>query len=152
MRVYAHITNLAMFAFVQVGALVLHHTASGQSPVISANPHTNSKPKPKPKRPQQRDAYREELSQLLEKHAVACTKDDDCDALGVGSMACGGPSEFVPVAKATLAKIQSTVSELTSTIAEMDQTRNNEASAVGICLALLKPKLICLSGKCEAAK
>jgi hypothetical protein len=144
MRIYSQITMLAMFAFVQVGAWFLHHTANGQTPVTST--------KPKPKRPQQRDAYREELSQLLEKNAVACTKDDDCDALGVGSMACGGPSEFVPVAKATLAKIQSTANELTSTIAEMDQARNKEASAVGICLALAKPKLICLSGKCEAAK
>lgn len=152
MRIYAQIATLTTIAFVFVGVFVLPHTANGQASVTSRELNTRPETKLRPKRPQQRDAYREELSQLLEKNAVACTKDDDCDALGVGSMACGGPSEFVPVAKATLAKIQSAVSDLTSTIAEMDQARNKEASAVGICLALAKPKLTCLSGKCEAAK
>ncbi len=106
----------------------------------------------KPKRPQQREAYRAELSHLLETNAVSCEKDDDCDALGVGSMACGGPKEFLPVAKATLAKIQSAVHDLTATIAEMDQARNKETGTIGICLALSKPKLACSAGKCEAAK
>lgn len=111
-----------------------------------------SAPQRKAKRPQQREAYRAELSHLLETNAIHCEKDDDCDALGVGSMACGGPKEFLPVAKATLAKVQSSVNDLTATIAEMDQTRNKETGTMGICLALTKPKLTCSAGKCEAVK
>jgi hypothetical protein len=96
-------------------------------------------PTPSPKKRQNREAYRAELGRLLETNHVACTADSDCEAIGVGAMACGGPSEFVPASKATIAKIQTAVTDLTKVIEEMDQTQNREKSMVGICLALAKP-------------
>ena len=107
-------------------------------------------PTPSPKKRQNREAYREELGRLLETNHVACTSDNDCEAIGVGAMACGGPIEFVPASKATIAKIQTAVTDLTKAIEEMDQAQNREKSMVGICLALSKPDLKCQAGKCAA--
>lgn len=109
-------------------------------------------PTPAPKKRQTREAYREELGRLMDSNHVACAKDTDCEALGVGAMACGGPNEFLPVSKGTIAKIQTAVTDLTKVIEELDVARNRENSTVGICLALAKPDVKCLSGKCVSAK
>lgn len=105
-------------------------------------------PVPPPKKKQSREAYREELGRLIDLNHVSCSADDGCDAIGIGAMACGGPSEFIPASKATIAKIQTSVTELTKVIEEMDQARNKEKSMLGICLALAKPDVKCVSGKC----
>ncbi len=107
-------------------------------------------PTPSPNKRQNREAYRAELGRLLETHHVACIADSDCEAIGVGAMSCGGPSEFVLASKATIAKIQTAVTDLTKVIEEMDQTQNKEKSMVGICLALSKPGVKCQAGKCAA--
>jgi len=107
-------------------------------------------PTPSPKKRQNREAYRAELGRLLGTNHVACIADSDCEAIGVGAMACGGPSEFVPASKATIAKIQTAVTDLTKAIEEMDQAQNKEKSMVGICLALAKPDVKCQAGKCSA--
>jgi hypothetical protein len=135
-----------------LGFLILPLAEAQTSQATNQPTNTSVNQSKRTKRPQQRDAYRAELAQVLESNAVACEKDDDCDALGVGSMACGGPSEYVPVAKATLAKVQAQANDLVTTITELDQTKNKERGAFGICLALVKPKLSCSAGKCEAAK
>ncbi len=109
-------------------------------------------PTPVPKKRQSRAAYREELGRLIDQNHVNCAVDTDCEALGVGAMACGGPSEFLPVTKATLAKISTSVSDLTRAIEELDQAKNKESSQLGICLALAKPDVKCRSGNCVAPK
>lgn len=109
-------------------------------------------PTPSPKKRQSREAFREELGRLIELNHVSCTNDGDCEAIGVGSMACGGPSEFLPASKATIAKIQTAITDLTKVIEEMDQAKNQEKSMMGICLALAKPEVKCQAGKCSAAK
>lgn len=128
--------------------LALTVTAPGPSLVTAAQ----KAPTPPPKKRQTREAFREELGHLLEKNHVSCAKDSDCEAIGVGSMACGGPSEFLAASKATIAKIQTAVSDLSKAIEEMDQARNRETSTMGICLALAKPEVKCLSGKCLTGK
>lgn len=109
-------------------------------------------PTPSPKKRQNREAFREELGRLIEANHVGCVADSDCESIGVGAMACGGPSEFVPASKATIAKIQTAVTDLTKVIEEMDQSQNKEKSMMGICLALTKPEVKCQSGKCTAGK
>jgi hypothetical protein len=109
-------------------------------------------PTPSPKKRQNREAYREELGRLLDANHVACSSDGDCEAIGIGAMACGGPSEFLPASKATVAKIQTAVTDLTKVIQEMDQAQNKENSMLGICLALAKPEVKCQTGKCAAKK
>jgi hypothetical protein len=132
----------------QFFVILLTLTASGPSLGIAAE----KAPTPSPKKKQSREAYREELGRLIEINHVSCTNDGDCEAIGVGSMACGGPSEFLPASKATLAKIQTAITDLTKVIEEMDQARNQEKSMMGICLALAKPEVKCQAGKCSAAK
>lgn len=118
------------------------------SPILSVA--AQKAPTPPPKKRQNRDAYRAELGHLLATNHVACKADSDCETIAVGAMACGGPSEFVPASKATIAKIQTAVTDLTKAIEEMDQAQNRERSMVGICLALANPDVKCQAGKCSA--
>lgn len=128
--------------------ILLALTAAGPSLGTAAE----KAPTPSPRKKQSREAYREELGRLIELNHASCTNDDDCEAIGVGSMACGGPSEFLPASKATIAKIQTAMTDLTKVIEEMDQARNKEKSMMGICLALAKPVVKCQAGKCSVAK
>lgn len=103
----------------------------------------------KPKRPQTRAAYRAELDALMKEHKVACKISLDCEALPLGVKACGGPTEFIVISKATKMKMQDALNDLTKTINEMDTAANE--GKMGTCEALEKPEVQCKSGTCAAA-
>lgn len=132
--------------------LVLTGTAVGISLSSSLCIAAEKAPTPSSKKRQSREAFREELGHLLESNHVGCRKDDDCEAFGVGSMACGGPREFLLASKATIAKVQSAITDLTKVIEELDQTSNKEKGMMGICLSLEKPEVKCQAGTCSPGK
>ncbi|CAN5720585.1 hypothetical protein BH10BDE1_BH10BDE1_04260 [soil metagenome] len=105
-------------------------------------------------KPQQtRGAYRAQLDALLSENNTPCKSDDDCEAIGVGTKPCGGPSEFVLVSKATRSKSGSNIDDVVKMIGAMDTETNALEGTMGTCVVMKKPELACASGTCkEAAK
>jgi hypothetical protein len=93
-----------------------------------------------------------EIKTILEQlHALnaagPCTVSTQCQAIGLGAMACGGPSSFLPLSTA------SPNFSAAEVLALLHRTRSAELlqsqQAVGICLALVKPVLSCVASTCQ---
>jgi hypothetical protein len=100
---------------------------------------------------QTRGAYRQQLDVLLSENNSPCKTADDCEAVGVGTKPCGGPTEFILLSKSTRSKVSSDFDDLTKIITQMDVEANAADGTVGACTALKKPDLACNSGSCVKA-
>ena len=103
---------------------------------------------PAPRKKQNRQAYREEATRLIEEAGLSCKDDRDCDALPLGTRACGGAAEYVVISRTVTAKFGDRLTELQATIEEMDRVQQKESGMMGICTVLEKPKTHCLKSQC----
>lgn len=88
----------------------------------------------------------ERAAQYLSKQDLSCRNVADCQVLEIGSKACGGPQKYLISSKANLNFSQiETLSDLT---VKREDQYNDRYNVQSDCLALMPPKVNCISKLC----
>lgn len=119
---------------------------SGNAREPASSTSTNASPPPRKK--QYREAYRDELSRLIEEAGLTCKNDRDCDALPLGARSCGGAAEYTVISQLAKAQFGERIAELQAIIEEMDRDQQKASGTMGICSVLEKPAVHCIKSRC----
>ncbi|MBK7891284.1 MAG: hypothetical protein IPJ84_10680 [Bdellovibrionales bacterium] len=103
---------------------------------------------PAPRKKQSRQAYRDEVTRLINEAGLACKDDSDCNAIPLGTRICGGAAEYAIISRTVTAQFGDRLTELQATIEEMDRAQQKESGMMGICSVLEKPIARCLKSLC----
>ncbi len=133
---------------VTVTLTVAAQNAKSRSP---ATPPTSADEPPPRKKKLSRQAYRDEVTRLIEDVGLNCKADNECDAIALGAKICGGPAEYLTISRAVTAKYGDRLGELQATISELDKAQHKESGMMGICTVLEKPNSRCLNSRCQVS-
>jgi hypothetical protein len=82
-------------------------------------------------------------------NSLSCQTDADCAAIATGSKICGGPTEYLSVAKTSSG--YSHIGELASALKTRQQEFNRQNSgSVGVCSIVVEPSVACVASTCQA--
>ena len=116
-----------------------------------ATPPTSADEPPPRKKKLSRQAYRDEVTRLIEDVGLNCKADNECDAIALGAKICGGPAEYLTISRAVTAKYGDRLGELQATISELDKAQHKDSGMMGICTVLEKPNSRCLNSRCQVS-
>jgi len=85
----------------------------------------------------------EELSQVN----LACTTEADCEAIGLGAKACGGPTKYIVVS--TLNPELPQVDALVTELDQKERAFNSEHGLMSTCEALTERMPVCQQNICQ---
>jgi hypothetical protein len=86
---------------------------------------------------------------LTQVRDAPCASPSLCRTIGFGEKACGGPRQYLVYSKA--ATDSARLAREVARYNEAERNRNREEGRVSDCMALSRPQVSCVSGRCRAA-